>query len=83
MVDCQLVAAGRACVSSLRRALATSRSIVARVLASGRAWVAATSFEGSDIIRVCVTHGETTADDIMELVDTLHVPDEMEVCLHP
>jgi glutamate/tyrosine decarboxylase-like PLP-dependent enzyme len=47
------------------------RSIVARVLASGRAWVAVASFEGSDIIRACVTHGETTADDIIALVDTL------------
>ncbi|MGC2491220.1 pyridoxal phosphate-dependent decarboxylase family protein [Candidatus Binatus sp.] len=59
------------------------RSIVRRVLASGRAWVAAASFEGNDIIRACVTNGETTEDDVLELVDTLHVPDEMEVCLHP
>jgi len=47
------------------------RSIVARVLASGRAWVAVASFEGSDIIRACVTHGETTEDDVVELVCTL------------
>ncbi|MFZ0676445.1 pyridoxal phosphate-dependent decarboxylase family protein [Candidatus Binatus sp.] len=47
------------------------RSIVARVLASGRAWVAVASFEGSEIIRACVTHGETTEDDIIEAVDTL------------
>ena len=47
------------------------QSIVDRVLASGRAWVAATVFEGSDVIRVCVTHGETSADDIIDLVYTL------------
>jgi glutamate/tyrosine decarboxylase-like PLP-dependent enzyme len=47
------------------------RSIVGRVLASGRAWVAVASFEGSDIIRACVTHGETTEADIIELVHTL------------
>src|SRR5271170_1744161 len=47
------------------------RSIVARVLASGRAWVAVASFEGSEVIRACVTHGETTEDDIHELARTL------------
>jgi glutamate/tyrosine decarboxylase-like PLP-dependent enzyme len=47
------------------------RSIVGAVLASGRAWVAAAKYEGSDVIRACVTHGETTPDDIMELVNTL------------
>jgi glutamate/tyrosine decarboxylase-like PLP-dependent enzyme len=47
------------------------RSIVDQVLASGRAWIAATVFEGSDVIRVCVTHGETSADDIIDLVHTL------------
>ena len=48
-----------------------AKSIVARVVASGRAWVAAAVFEGSDVIRVCVTHGETTREDIDELVHTL------------
>jgi glutamate/tyrosine decarboxylase-like PLP-dependent enzyme len=47
------------------------RSIVSRVVASGRAWIAVASFEGSDIIRACVTHGETTEDDVNELVQTL------------
>lgn len=47
------------------------RSIVDRVLASGRAWVAAAVFEGSDVVRLCVTHGETTADDVVDLVYTL------------
>jgi glutamate/tyrosine decarboxylase-like PLP-dependent enzyme len=47
------------------------RSIVGKVLASGRAWVAPATFEGREIIRACVTHGETTLDDITELVNAL------------
>ncbi len=47
------------------------RTIVDRVLASGRAWISAATFEGRQVIRACVTHGETTRDDVMELVDAL------------
>src|SRR5271154_3107479 len=47
------------------------RSIVARVLASGCAWIAVASFESSDVIRACITHGETTEEDLTELVGTL------------
>ena len=47
------------------------RSIVGRILASGRAWVAAAIFEGREIIRACMTHGETTSDDVTDLVNTL------------
>jgi hypothetical protein len=47
------------------------RSIVDRVLASGRAWVAAATFEGRETIRICVTHGETGPGDIDELVNTI------------
>jgi glutamate/tyrosine decarboxylase-like PLP-dependent enzyme len=36
------------------------RALVRRVVASGRAWVAATSFEGRDVVRICATHGETS-----------------------
>jgi glutamate/tyrosine decarboxylase-like PLP-dependent enzyme len=48
-----------------------ARSIVSRVLASGRAWVSLATYEGQEVIRACVTHGETTPDDIVELVDVL------------
>jgi glutamate/tyrosine decarboxylase-like PLP-dependent enzyme len=48
-----------------------ARSIVSRLTASGRAWVSAASFEGREIIRACVTHGETKADDITELANAL------------
>lgn len=48
------------------------RSIVSRIIASGCAWISAAPFEGRDIIRACVTHGETTPKDISELVNALH-----------
>ena len=47
------------------------RPLVNRVLSSGRVWIAAAVFEGSDIIRACVTHGETREGDIHELVRVL------------
>lgn len=40
------------------------RDIVQRVLESGSAWVSVAQFEGRDVIRACVTHGETSPDDI-------------------
>ncbi len=47
------------------------RDLVTRVVASGRAWVSLASFEGRDIVRVCVTHGETGPEDVRALVDAL------------
>jgi glutamate/tyrosine decarboxylase-like PLP-dependent enzyme len=47
------------------------RAIVGRVLASGRAWISAATFEGREVIRACVTHGRTTPADIAALVDAL------------
>jgi glutamate/tyrosine decarboxylase-like PLP-dependent enzyme len=47
------------------------RSLVKKVVASGRAWIAAAKLEGHDIIRVCLTHGEATEGDIRELVRAL------------
>jgi glutamate/tyrosine decarboxylase-like PLP-dependent enzyme len=44
------------------------RPLVNRILSGGKVWIAAAVLEGSDIIRACVTHGETCADDIHELV---------------
>ena len=40
------------------------REIVGRVVGSGGAWISAARFEGNDVIRACVTHGETSAHDI-------------------
>jgi glutamate/tyrosine decarboxylase-like PLP-dependent enzyme len=47
------------------------RTIVSNLLASGRAWVARTTFEGKEVVRVCATHGETTLADVDELVSGL------------
>lgn len=47
------------------------RTTARRVLASGRAWVAVAKYEGRDVIRICLTHGEATTDDIRELVTAL------------
>ena len=47
------------------------RSIVARVLATGRAWVASAMFEGDEIIRACISNGESSEHDVEELVAAL------------
>jgi glutamate/tyrosine decarboxylase-like PLP-dependent enzyme len=47
------------------------REIVRRVVASGRAWVAPTRFEGRDVVRICATHGESSDADIDQLVSAL------------
>jgi aromatic-L-amino-acid/L-tryptophan decarboxylase len=47
------------------------RSLVKRVVGSGRAWVAPTSFEGRDVVRICATHGETSDEDVNVLVAAL------------
>lgn len=55
--------------------LGEPKAIRERVLASGRAWVSAPRFEGRDVIRICATSGETTLDDVAELVQALHGQD--------
>jgi glutamate/tyrosine decarboxylase-like PLP-dependent enzyme len=47
------------------------REIVRRVLDSGRAWVAATTHEGREVLRICATHGESSLADAEELVAAL------------
>ena len=47
------------------------RPLVARIVASGRAWVSTASFEGRDVLRACLTNGETTETDVMALVQAL------------
>jgi aromatic-L-amino-acid decarboxylase len=48
-----------------------ARDIVRRTLASGRAWVARSTFEGREVIRICATHGQTSLADVEELVRVL------------
>jgi aromatic-L-amino-acid decarboxylase len=47
------------------------RDIVRAVLASGDAWVSAAVFEGNDVIRACVTQGQTTLSDIDFVMERL------------
>ena len=47
------------------------RELVRRVVASGRAWVAPTKFEGRDVVRICATNGETTMEDVDALIAAL------------
>ena len=46
-------------------------AIVGRVLSGGAAWVSAGKFGGRDVVRSCITHGETTEDDIAVVADAL------------
>jgi len=55
--------------------LGEPKAVVARVVASGRAWVALARFEEREVIRICVTHGETSDEDLAILVETLHAGD--------
>lgn len=48
------------------------RALVRNVVASGRAWIAPTNFEGRDVVRICATNGETDSADIEELVAALN-----------
>ena len=48
------------------------RALVRRVVASGRAWVAPTLFEGQDVVRICATNGETSTEDVDALIAALN-----------
>ncbi len=50
------------------------RALVRRVVGSGRAWVAPTVFEGQDVVRICVTNGETSVRDVDALIAALNTP---------
>ncbi|HEV2703099.1 MAG TPA: pyridoxal-dependent decarboxylase [Steroidobacteraceae bacterium] len=47
------------------------RDIVRRTLDSGRAWVARSTFEGREVVRICATHGQCTLADVETLVSVL------------
>jgi glutamate/tyrosine decarboxylase-like PLP-dependent enzyme len=51
--------------------LGNVRELVRRVVGSGRAWVAPTTFEGRDVVRICATNGETTIEHVDTLVAAL------------
>ncbi len=50
--------------------------IVRRMLAEGAAWVSLARFEGREVVRACVTHGRTEADDVAVLVARLEAASE-------
>jgi aromatic-L-amino-acid/L-tryptophan decarboxylase len=52
-------------------ALGDVRVLVRRVVSSGRAWVAPTTFEGQEVVRICATNGETAIGDVDALVAAL------------
>lgn len=54
------------------------KAVVGRVLASGRAWVSAARFEGREVVRACVTNGETTPEDIVEVADAMQAACRMD-----
>ena len=54
------------------------RAIVERIVAGGQVWVSSGRFENQDVIRACITHGETTFVDIDLLVGTLQAAIEPE-----
>ncbi len=47
--------------------------IVSRILASGQAWITKVSLEGEDVLRICVTNGETMESDIDALAELLNL----------
>jgi glutamate/tyrosine decarboxylase-like PLP-dependent enzyme len=53
-------------------AMGDVRALVRRVVSSGRAWVAPTTFEGQDVVRICATNGETALADMDALVRALN-----------
>jgi glutamate/tyrosine decarboxylase-like PLP-dependent enzyme len=50
---------------------ADARQIAKSVVEEGGAWISSVEFEGAQVVRVCITSGETTQDDILQLVDLL------------
>ena len=52
-------------------AMGDVRTLVRRVVASGRAWIAPATFEGQDVVRICATNGETGLADVDALVAAL------------
>ncbi len=47
-------------------------AVARAVVASNLAWVSAARFGGRDVVRVCITNGQTTPREILALADILH-----------
>lgn len=59
------------CAEPPRRSHRTPAEIVSHVRNSGRGWISTALFEGSAVVRSCITNAETTEGDITEVVDAL------------
>jgi len=79
-VERELVARGWSIANASRLAVLAAvpppgrdevRALVRRVVASGAAWVAPTTFEGRDVVRICATNGETSDADVDALIAAL------------
>jgi glutamate/tyrosine decarboxylase-like PLP-dependent enzyme len=49
-----------------------ARVIADAAVRSGRVWISSVKFNGEDVIRVCMTSGETTPADVIELAEVLN-----------
>ena len=47
-------------------------SIARAIVESGQAWVTSTLFRGRAVVRICITNGQTSHEDILALIDLLH-----------
>ncbi len=54
-----------------------ARQIAKSVVEGGGAWISAVEFEGEQVLRVCITSGETTQADIRDLVEQLRSKKEV------
>jgi glutamate/tyrosine decarboxylase-like PLP-dependent enzyme len=50
---------------------AAVRDLVRAVVGSGGAWVSAAMFEGREVVRACITHGQTTPADVVAVAALL------------
>lgn len=53
------------------------QQIVEEIIASGQFWLSAATFEGEEVIRICVPNGRTEARDIDALVEVLNFNGQM------
>jgi glutamate/tyrosine decarboxylase-like PLP-dependent enzyme len=54
----------------------SARALAAEVVASGAAWISSAVFQGRDVVRICITNGQTTPGDVLALASLLSVASE-------
>ncbi len=48
-----------------------ARTIARSVVASGLAWISSTTFRGREAVRICLTNGQTSTREVLDLADLL------------